>query len=143
MIRPCRCYGVPDLLQVPSHPPADGPSNAKGSARHCFGLNVTVCVELLLPWSLVRSLAGKDAGVSAGTLQPLAVSEEMAQHFITSPSFTPVNARPKIYLFTRYETRGPRAANLPATLNLPHNRAKLFSSRLLSLPIADDIIKYI
>jgi hypothetical protein len=31
------------------HPPADGPSIAKVSARHCFGLNVTVCVELLLP----------------------------------------------------------------------------------------------
>jgi hypothetical protein len=29
---PCRCYGVPDLLLVPAHPPVDGSSNTKGSA---------------------------------------------------------------------------------------------------------------
>jgi hypothetical protein len=35
---PRRCYGVPDLLLVPAHPPADGPSNTKGSAD-------TVCYQ--------------------------------------------------------------------------------------------------
>jgi hypothetical protein len=58
----------------------------------------------------------------------------------TSLSFAPVTTRPEVYLFTRYGTRGPRAANLPATLNLPHNRAKLFTARLLSRAIADYII---
>jgi hypothetical protein len=47
----------PICYKYPSHPPADGSSTAKGSARHWFGFNVTVCALLLFTWSLVRSPA--------------------------------------------------------------------------------------
>jgi hypothetical protein len=62
--------------KYPAHPPADGSSISKGSARHCFGVNVTVCALLLLPWSLVRSLPQMDAGVSTGTFQSLTKFQE-------------------------------------------------------------------
>jgi hypothetical protein len=47
----------PICCKYPSHPPADGSSTAKGSARHWFGFNFTVCALLLFTWSLVRSPA--------------------------------------------------------------------------------------
>jgi hypothetical protein len=76
MIRPRRCYGVPDLLQVPIPSSCGWALNAKGSARHCFCLNDTVCAELLFLWSWVRSLHRLEAGVSSGMKQPLAKSRK-------------------------------------------------------------------
>jgi hypothetical protein len=66
-----RCYGVPHCWKCPSHPPANGPSIASGFAWHYFGLNVTVCAELILPRSPARSLRQTHPEHFHGTLQPL------------------------------------------------------------------------
>ena len=52
----CRCYGVPDLLQVPSPSSCGWVLNRYRFSRHCFGFNVTVCAPLLFTRSWVRSL---------------------------------------------------------------------------------------
>ena len=52
----CRCYGVPDLLPVPSPSSLGCVLTAKGSADTVWVCNVTVCAWLLSLWSWVRSL---------------------------------------------------------------------------------------
>jgi hypothetical protein len=40
IVRPANAMADPICCKYPAHPPADGPSNAKGSARHCFVLTI-------------------------------------------------------------------------------------------------------
>jgi hypothetical protein len=78
----------PICCKYPSHPPADGPSIAKGSARHCFVLNVTVCALLLFTWFLVRSPA-----VTAYCCNPrIAATGDESNALITTQSLTLMEA---------------------------------------------------
>jgi len=54
--KPCRCYGLPDLLRVPIPSSCGRFLTAKGLADTVWVCNVTVCAWLLSFWSWVRSL---------------------------------------------------------------------------------------
>jgi hypothetical protein len=62
MIRPCRCYGVPDLLQVPSPSSCGWVLTAKGSADTGLGstLRFARCSSSLGPWSEAPLIPGLD-----------------------------------------------------------------------------------
>jgi hypothetical protein len=70
----------PICCKYPHHPPADGPSNVKGSARHCFGFNDTVWAALLLPWSRVRCLRLMDAASTGSITTMHKHSESRCNH---------------------------------------------------------------
>jgi hypothetical protein len=52
----CRCYGVPDLLRVPSTSSCGRVPKAKGSSYTVLVCKVTVWSPLFFTWSLLRIL---------------------------------------------------------------------------------------